>query len=212
MVNLEVVVGGSPTSGMYVCDCFLRRMTDASMIVDGTITATKIAAGSITGDMITTGSLTANVIYFSDGFCLNTLEPKEAGSDITRGHILTNKSTVTGFSLPSNGSMGAIGGFGFTTVASGSVDVFNISAVLVFSGGSTTDSITIKVTDTNTSTDYGSITYRLPLSSNVNTFPYFVSITGLGAGSHNFQFYGEKTSSSTITVAGGTYAICQRIF
>jgi hypothetical protein len=55
----------------------------ADSIAAGAITAGKIAAGAITGDMITAGVLTADVIYFSDGFSLNSLEPKEGGADKT---------------------------------------------------------------------------------------------------------------------------------
>src|SRR5581483_6457853 len=122
------VVGALSFHGgtVQIQDFEIAEQADASLIVDGTITSAKIQAGAITGNMITTGVLTADVIFFSDGFCLNTLEPKEAGADVTRGHYLTSVATISsGFSLADDDSMVSLTGLSFTSAASGSNDVYN---------------------------------------------------------------------------------------
>jgi hypothetical protein len=230
------VAGNFPSApvdgGMFfIDDVVLRRMADASLIVDGSITATKIAAGAISANMITAGELTANVIYFSDGFCLNTLEPKEAGANVTSAHVLT--STLfpgSGWSVyyPPN-TWAAIPGFAWTVIASGPNDVFNCAAVLDMMGGvyngvqSYTDVWLCLAVDGNGN---NSNVADLYVYSDWRLYTAFFTQTGLSAGAHtitllmNVPVSGKNAtldcSASPVPgsthYAGKSYATLQRIF
>jgi hypothetical protein len=91
-VGCALISWGITGGDVYVDDCYFRRCSDASLIVDGAITSAKIATGAITANMITTGTLdasavtvtnlnasnittgtlTADVVAFSDGTSLNS--------------------------------------------------------------------------------------------------------------------------------------------
>lgn len=109
-INLEVVITGTTAgSSIYGADCFLRRQADASMIVDGTITGSKIAASTITADKIdatylhvsganvdgtvaasdvVTGTVTADQIIFQPGGeVLNGEALAEMEADCTANHL-----------------------------------------------------------------------------------------------------------------------------
>jgi hypothetical protein len=73
-VKLALVNNGLTTGTVYLDDFDFRHCADASLIVDGSVTANKLVVGAAIADVERVGSLTANVIYFSDGFCLNSLE------------------------------------------------------------------------------------------------------------------------------------------
>jgi hypothetical protein len=212
--NLEIV-SSSPVGGdIYVDDCYYRRCDDSSLIVDGSITASKIAAGAITASMITAGSLTANVIYFSDGFCLNTLEPKESGANVTSGHILTTTSkpsnTVTVTGMPTV----IIGGFAFSVNAASTSDVYNIFGRIAGrqTAGSTGADCYIDLYVDGVSKTSQDCYFAGGLNTD-GMCAFYMSITGITAGAHTFQFYAHSGASGTSwTIWNTSTALCQRIF
>lgn len=177
----------------YFDNFYCRRMADANLIVDGTITASKLVAGAAVVDIERVGSLTANVIYFSDGFCLNTLEPKEAGADKTLSHIATSVQSLSA-NVSTNGTTPvAAPGLSWTVPVQATSDVVNISASLLFISASSTATSEVwvyAVVDGNTASPSASQAYFCPNSS---LFPlnasFFASITGLSAGSHTIALY-----------------------
>ena len=59
--KLRLVLDGAATTGniFYIDDVSITRMADASLIVDGAITASKVKANSITANEMATGTITA---------------------------------------------------------------------------------------------------------------------------------------------------------
>lgn len=202
------------SANVYWDDVYVRRCDDANLIVDGAITASKIAAGAITGDMITAGSLTANVIYFTDGFCLNTLEPKESGANVTSGHILTATSkptsTVTVTGIPTV----IVGGFAFSVNAASTSDVYNIFGRIAGrqTAGSTGADCYIALYVDGVNKTYQDCYFAGGLNTD-GMCAFYMSITGLTAGAHTFQFYAYSGISTTNwTIWDTSTALCQRIF
>jgi hypothetical protein len=216
--NLEIV-SASPVGGdIYVDDCYYRRCDDATLIVDGSITTSKLNSacvytGTLNASQITAGTLTATTIYFTDGFCLNTLEPKEAGANVTSAHILTANShptnTVTVTGIPSV----IVGGFAFSVNASSASDVYNIFGRVAGTqtAGLTGDDCYIDLYVDGVLTNSQDCYFPgLNLDSMVS---FYMSITGLSAGAHTFQFYAHSgRSATTWQIFNTSTALCQRIF
>jgi hypothetical protein len=190
-------------------------MSDASLIVDGTITSSKISAGAITGDMITAGSLTANVIYFSDGFCLNTLEPKEAGANVTSAHVLTSvayqQSTATASNASNPGTL--IAGLAFSLNAASTTDTYNLFGSI--SGGQTAGTpgsgCNVNLYIDGVYNQAVQISYSALNGTVSNAF--VMSVTGLSAGAHTFKFYlSAGNAGQTFQTYVGSNVLCQRIF
>lgn len=221
---------------VQIQDFELDPQVGASLIVDGTITASQIAAGAITGDMITTGVLTASVIYFTDGFCLNTLEPAEAGSDVTLSHILTAQFSLAGsllsFISTSPQEWYLLPSAGWTVATAATSDVYNVNGVVVFQFTEdrssdipfVTSSLGI-VVDGDTSTIYGvgPVTWYdfAQDGSGLNmgqgataTYGVLGSITGLSPGAHTIQLVYDFNGWAGLTGMdiSQAAAICQRIF
>jgi hypothetical protein len=188
-------------------------MADANLIVDGTVTTTKLVTGAAIADIARVGSLTAGYIYFTDGFCLNTLEPKEAGANVTSAHILTANShptnTVTVTGIPSV----IVGGFAFSVNASSASDVYNIFGRVAGTqtAGLTGDDCYIDLYVDGVLTNSQDCYFPgLNLDSMVS---FYMSITGLSAGAHTFQFYAHSgRSATTWQIFNTSTALCQRIF
>lgn len=199
----------------------LRRMADANLIVNGAITADKISAGAITGDMITAGVLTAKVIYFTDGFCLNTLEPKEAGANVTANHVLTQKATCSNVSISLSNNQ-AVTGLDWSVAAQGPSDVYNISGVLHFIASNmagVAQCLFHVYVDGNTSTDYGAgaifASGNSTGSATGGAGPVFGVVAGLSAGSHTIQVYVDysfTSGSGPVNISLSGFAFCQRVF
>ena len=86
------------------------------------------------------------------------------------------------------------------------------AASIIISGDTSGDPCQVGIKDTNTGINYGLETMYIPTTSVAATFPYFVSITGLAAGAHTFQFYVSKGSGAVVYLVANSYGICQRIF
>jgi Putative phage tail protein/Carbohydrate binding domain len=136
----------------------------------------------------------------------------EAGANVTAAHALTATASPSGSGYSLTTSWSAITGFGFTVTCSGSSDVYNIYGCINLNSLNALP-IQLKVHDTVGGGDYGITT-----TPSSGSFPYFISIAGLSAGTHTLQFYGIYTSTgggSFVSIAPaslGCYAICQRIF
>lgn len=197
-------------------DFYFRRMADANLIVDGSITASKIAAGAITADMIrtgtldaalvtveninasniTTGTLSASKVLFADGTAITTAARVQ--TDVVNAAPFGANGAIT--------TPQAITGFGWSLPALGPNDVFNVTATVSLNYPSNT-TVTLCV-DGNTATDY--ILARVPTG---NLLLCFASITGLSAGTHTIQFYlTNRTTPLATDGTGSAWGMCQRIY
>ena len=135
------------------------------------------------------------------------------GSSIsTASRVLTATASPTSTGL--SNSFAAVAGLAFTTTVASTSDVFNISACLIFAGMAVGVEPQVKVVDSVTGVSYGLQTFYAYAASAMNTFPFFVSITGLSAGAHTLQFYADTSAAvgSGNTISTSSYAVCQRIF
>jgi hypothetical protein len=232
--HIEVISWSPVGSNVSVADCFFRKQSNASMIVDGTITASKIATGAITADMITTGTLNAaNVavtnlnasnittgtlsatnVLFPDGSQLSTASRVLSSSSAPSGSLTFAPLQYTGNAPPA-----VIPGFGFSLTAASTADTFNVTAVVLWNGLNGNQSINLYLcVDGVTGTQYRALTYPLTYVSTLgNQFVVYVaSLTGLSAGAHTIQIAcGPNTMAypTTLTIGNtGSYALCQRIF
>lgn len=207
-------------------DFELAEMSDASLIVDGTITSAKIATGTITADMITTGTLnassvnitnlnasnittgtmSASKVLFPDGSALTTANRVQ-----TAMRYQQNTTTTSGVQVPG----AAMGNLSFSVTSSGSSDTFNIFGSL--SGGQTagtvgtTCNVVLCIDGSNTAAAECSVSYATLNGVQSNSF--IMSITGLSAGTHTFTFYLQSSlSSATFQSYNGTTLLIQRIF
>jgi hypothetical protein len=213
-IAADTITAAQIAAGAITASELAANSVTTAKLVAGAVTAAIIASGAITGDMITAGSLTANVIYFSDGFCLNTLEPKEAGANVTSGHILTATSkptnTVTVTGIPAV----IIGGFAFSVNAASTSDVYNIFGRLAGrqTAGSAGADCYIALYVDGASNTYQDCYFAGGLNTD-GMCAFYMSITGLTAGAHTFQFYAHSGNSTTNwTVWNTSTALCQRIF
>jgi len=219
------IISWSPVGGnIYVDDCYFRRMDDASLIVDGSITASKIAAGAITANMITTGTLNAadvdvvnlnasnitagtlaaQMVVFSDGTDLTTASRVQ-----TSTYRQTATATTSGVTVPGT----AISGLSFSVTSSGATDVFNIFGSLSGgqTGGTVGDQCYINLYIDGSFNQQASVSY--PTLNGTQSSLIIMSVTGLSAGTHTFAFYLEaSTSVDTFQSYVGTTLLLQRIF
>ena len=213
-IATDTLTAAQIAAGAITANELAANSVTTAKLVAGAVTAATIASGAITGDMITAGSLTANVIYFSDGFCLNTLEPKEAGANVTSGHVLTATSkptnTVTVTGIPTV----IIGGFSFSVNAASTSDVYNIFGRIAGrqTAGSTGADCYIALYVDGVSKTYQDCYFAGGLNTD-GMCAFCMSITGLTAGAHTFQFYAYSGNSTTNwTIWNTSTALCQRIF
>jgi hypothetical protein len=213
-VRLDFLLNYSGSAGYVdVCNVRFEEMTSGSLIVDGSITSSKISAGAITGNMITAGVLTAGVIYFTDGFCLNTLEPKEAGANVTSAHVLTSIANESSTATATGVTHVLIPGLAFSLNTSSTADVYNFFGSM--SGAQTagtvgTDCYVCIYVD-GVYNQEALITYP-NLGGTVSNF-FVMILTGLSAGAHTIQFYMQPSlSTATFQFYPGSSIICQRIF
>lgn len=173
----------------------------ADLITTGTLDASAVDVVNIDASNISTGTLSASKVLFPDGSALTTAS-----------RVLTSQINGTAVSAPS-GSTTAIPGLGWSVTAAGSSDTFNLNGVVNMgpSGANITFKFLVCV-DGNTSTDYGSgAVYYMPgTSSEEPAFPFFGSVTGLSAGAHTIQVYIAPLGGAGD--AGGSWALCQRIY
>lgn len=144
----------------------------------------------------------------TDGFCLNTLEPKEAGANVTANHVLTSSVNQSMAAAISTSGFGPISGLGWTVNAQSSSDVYNIQAVLILLATSYSSAeIQLRVDGAAVKQD---MTFSLAGSGLPMYVPFIASITGLSAGSHTLQFYGYANGS--VNIEALSYAMCQRVY
>jgi hypothetical protein len=191
----------------------LLECTDGSLIVNGTVTTANLVTGVAIADIARVGSLTARYIYFTDGFCLNTLEPKEAGANVTSAHVLTAMANETSTATATGVTNVAIPGLAFSLNASSTSDVYNFFGSM--SGAQTAGTVGfdcyIKLYVDGVFNQSALITYPVLNGTVANSI--VLSLTGLSAGAHTVQFYlSPANSTSTFQSYVGTTVLCQRIF
>jgi hypothetical protein len=213
------LVGGD----VYVDDCYFRRCNDSSLIVDGSITATKIATGAITADMITTGTLNAANVAVTNLNASNITTGTLSASKVlfADGTALTTASRIIIYSAGQTSSVTnpvnsvvAVPGLSVSVTAASGSDVFNI---IGHSTGKQTAGTAQDLLDVYAYVDnltgiqtFGVISYGAlnVVASNL----FFLTLTGLSAGTHTIMIY-LRPNNSTDTFTWTASAIqCQRIF
>jgi hypothetical protein len=222
-VDYSAFVNGS-SGAPWFTNMVLRRMTDASLIVDGTITASKISAGAITADMITTGTLNATLVTVTNLNAGNITTGTLSAAKVlfNDGTALTSASRVLTVNVLPSGSLSfsgsatpaAVPGLGWTMIAASGADTFNISAALMFNYSSAAAATIYIVVDGNIASPAAQNKYFLTGgASSAAVVALFASITGLSAGTHTIAFYASgPTGVSLNGTYGATCATCQRIF
>jgi len=211
------IIGGAQDCWGFWDNFYARRMNGGELTVDGSITANKLAVGVAIADIARVGTLTAQYIYFTDGFCLNTLEPKEAGSDATKNHVLSSSVQPSSALAINSATPQAVPGFGWTVTASGTSDVFNIYVnpqVSVNTWGSTTTLAMAIVVDGNSSSPVFSSSWQYYQDSGKlsSVSPSFVgTVTGLAAGTHTIKIY-AWSGGGAFSILTQSIALCQRIY
>ncbi len=164
----------------------------ADMIQTGTLDASAVDVVNIDASNISTGTLSASKVLFPDGSALTTAS-----------RVLTSSASVGGFSSPGDDGAYPVTGLGWTVTTASPADVYNIFAQIVhyYSG------LTIEVViDGNVA---GAL-HPYTDAASQGAFPYFLSITGLSAGTHTLQLY--VVNAQGVQFNTSTYAVCQRIF
>ncbi len=224
--RVYVELQGVPTADMYLDNFYLRRMADSNLIVDGAITTNKIAAGAITADMITTGTLNAanvnitnlnasnitagtlaaNMVVFSDGTDLTT-----ASRVSTVVYNQTANVLNTGASAPGS----ALTGLSFSSPCSGTTDVFNLFGHMLCGqeSGSAGDECYISLYIDGTFNQQIVLGFEVVNSLIQTSKSFFMSVTGLAAGSHTFTFYIQGSLSTDQFFANtGSSILLQRTY
>ena len=215
------ITGGS----VFIDDITFRRMDNGSLIVDGSITTSKLAAGAVTADIITagtlngdnvniinlnasnitTGTLSASKVVFSDGSALTT------ASRVTNS-TYSQQATATTSGAGSPGT--AIQGLSFTvTTSTNADDVYNIFGML--SGGQTGGTVGttcgLDLYIDGVFNQSAGVSYATLNGTQSNMV--IMCVTGLSAGSHTFTFYLHSSlSSATFQSYVGTTLLVQRIY
>jgi hypothetical protein len=212
------------TTGSWYKDLYLRRMADANLIVDGSITATKIAAGAITADMITTGTLnaanvavtnlnasnittgtlSASKVLFADGTALTTASRVQTS-------MLHETATATTSGAGNPGT--AIAGLTCSVTAASTADTFNMFGAL--SGGQTVGTpgygCNVNLYVDGTFNQSIQVSYATLNGTQSNAF--IMSLTGLSAGTHTLTFYLQAANASqTFQSYVGSTLLLQRVF
>jgi hypothetical protein len=203
----------------------LRRMTDASLIVDGTITAAKISAGAITADMITTGTLNAALVSVTNlnanNITTGTLAASKVlfsdGTSVATAARVTTSQAQIGTSTPLESYAIAIPNFYLTATATAASDVFNFNVTLIVQSSAyvadTYPVINIQAYVDGGSTPAFSLVLPLPCvttSSTSNVASFMFSVTGLTPGTHTIQLW-AYSSGGVSTLVGTSYMVAQQI-
>ena len=216
-VTANAIAAGAITAnaiaaGSVTANAIAAGSVTATAIEAGAVTADAIAAGAINASMITAGTLTAGLIYFTDGFCLNNLEPAQAGANVTAQHILTTMAYQTATATASTAGA-VIPGLAFSLNAASTADVYNFFGSM--SGCQTAGPLgticDIKLfVDGNLSQD-ASVSYSV-LNGTISS-SFVMILSGLSAGAHTITLFMQSTlSTATFEFFVGSTCLCQRIF
>lgn len=221
-LHMELVSLGLVGAGLFalISDCFLRRQSDASMIVDGAITANQISTGyvytgAITADQITTGTLNAADVTVTNlnasNITTGTLSATQVifpdGTSLDTASRVTNSKAS--LSSPVTAGTGVTEILSWTVTTSYATDAYNIQGLLMCSAMSSFAGANIIIcVNGSTATNYG-LGY-IP-DTIITPFPFVGSITGLSPGTNTIQVYVQNTLGGTVTVSAAQ-AICQRIY
>jgi hypothetical protein len=107
-VNVEIIGRIPVGAAIKIDDVFLRRLNDASLIVDGSIIASKIFAGAVTADKLAVGSITARSLTITN---FDNLWPNPTSEDaIPSGYTAPNDGTDPQYDFLLNDGAGAFSG------------------------------------------------------------------------------------------------------
>jgi hypothetical protein len=212
--NASTYIGaGAITTGLIASNYVYAGTITAGQITSGTLDASVVNVANLNASNITSGTLTAAKIYFTDGFCLNTLEPAEAGSNVTAQHVLKSSASPSS-DANLTGSDASITGFGWSAEATASsADRYTITGVVdMYVNGSSTATVTVTVKSDGTT--QASRTFTCPGATGGASWslPLAFSFNGLSAGSHTIQFYARYSGGSPTTLKATSFAICERVF
>lgn len=197
----------------------VRKAASGELLVDGSITASKIAAGAITADMITTGTLnaaqvnvtnldasnitagtlSATMVLFPDGSELSTASRVTSTNYPETATAMPTVTGVPGVEIPG-------WSFGVTTSAAAN-DVYNLTGNLFvdISPNSGSESFVLSLYVDGSLKQ--SITFPAATAGAIYPFPFFMFVSGLASGSHTLTFYlGTQT---TWGGSGASYPIAQ---
>ncbi len=170
------------------------------------------------------GSGSGPILRFQGGRTLDTLEPAEAGADVTRNHVLTSQVSETGDITLEAGSV-PIPGMAWTLTISSLTDQIAIQLSLWFySLASETSGVVIDVSPAVDGVQYetsagNTATISVVPASVANYQAGYgtIYLTGITPGQHTLQLYAECNSTGQCTLKGGGYqgestATCQLVF
>jgi len=213
---------GSTSIGQAAQDLRLETVVDASLIVDGTITAAKIAAGAITASMITTGTLNATNVAVTN---LNA-------SNITTGTLSANmvlfpdgtelstaNRVVTMFKQPSSDNIAVgsgtalIPGLSWPVTVHSGADVFNFFGALTAeqTSGTTNSPVNVYFYVDGVFAGLYPCVPRFPSLNTWYVFPIAATVTGLTTGAHTIAIYANN-NGYPFTVKAETRVTCQQIY
>lgn len=219
-ITFQIVDNSSVGTTVYVDDCSLRRMGDASLIVDGSITAAQIAAGAITASMITTGTLNAADVTVTnlnaDSITTGTLDAAMVvfpdGSELTtavsgtvwqQSSSANSTTTAPGVALP--GLSGSVTAY---TTADIYVLIISLTAEQTAGEGTAPFWVSLYID--------GSLAQKAKANntglSDVELSTIAMFVTGLSAGSHTFTFYLMAQGTTVVESTTASAVLIQRMY
>ena len=234
---VEIGVSSGTTGSWAFQSLIVRKAASGELLVDGSITASKIAAGAITADMITTGTLNAAQVNVTNldasnitaGTLSATMVLFPDGSELSTASRVTNTmySASGGVAVDLASTPVAIPGLSFTVTTSATAnDVYNINGVLTVENNTASNNPLplVELDVDGTLNQKITLSLGLLLSSfqgQFFTIPFFMTVSGLTAGSHTFTFYLGTTADGTnsggtqqpaFTSSTPSYVQCQRFY
>ena len=215
-VQFGIVSTNIAGGDVFLDDCYFRRMTDGSLIVDGSISSAMITTGGLSADVITSGTINAadvNVTNINaDNITVGTLDATQVvfsdGSSLdTAARIVIAQSTISSaVSVISTDPVET--GLGFTVTIEQATDVVNLWATLAIFPFV---SIVVFVIEDDT------VISQTTLAESQNVF--FFSMNNIGAGAHEFRLAVALATTQTSGIqpvlnptSSGTYMIGQLLF
>lgn len=148
----------------------------------------------------------------TDGFCLNTLEPKESGANVTSGHVLSYLATQTATATASATAV-SIPGLAFSFNAASASDEYNFFGSMLGAQTAGTVGAVCQIALWVDGVSKRTSVVAYPTLNGETSTSFVMSLTGLTAGAHTVQMYFYSTGSSyTFDFYPGSTVLCQRVF
>jgi hypothetical protein len=202
-ITAAQIAAGAITAAQISSGYVYAGNISANQIATGTLNAANVAVINLNASNITTGTLSASQVLFADGTALTT------ASRI----VIYSAGQTSAVTNPANSAIAVPGLSVSVTAASGS-DVFNI---IGHSTGKQTAGTAQDLLDVFAYVDnltgiqtFGVISYSAlnVVASNL----FFLTLTGLSAGTHTIMIYLRPNNSTDIFTWTASAIQCQRIF